>query len=375
MISVYPPEVRARLAERGKASGSTSTTSTDEVDTLLVDIRSSATVAPVNIDDAPARKRPKLDDGADLLYAALDKQLKQSSHRVDHAQTTSTSFHILRKVAPKPSAAFDVAVNQAPKPQRSAQIDVRLSSPEMDEVEKQDHRRQQHQALQADWRNHPTIKNPAWVQTVGSNPSRRKPAPVLAYIGVLSDRPLLRALQGHGFELIEREHPLHGTHLVVSPHSAVHFATTSQLQHDLAQIFDNINLAITYFKRVLLIIELVPYATVEKAVKAQAEEGRAETIEMGNPLTPENIKEISSFKQGIAAINGARGKSTGECHVVFAANGADEVAGLMSGVTGQDVGRINRASGKEMLGDRSFLSSTQVKFSHSRRTRSPSDSG
>ncbi|ORY24293.1 hypothetical protein BCR39DRAFT_561589 [Naematelia encephala] len=147
---------------------------------------------------------------------------------------------------------------------------------------------------QENWKQNKIFQNPGWWLAATRKTAPIEPRlPVFAGLELLQHRSMRRALGLQGFELIERETSIQGADLVLSGHTAVLFRKVVDLSDTKQQqdIIAALETTSTFFRRIMLILEVIPYALHEK----------------GNPaaplpiiLTPPLVKSISAFKRRVA---------------------------------------------------------------------------
>jgi hypothetical protein len=189
------------------------------------------------------------------------------------------------------------------------------------------------------WRLNTAIKNPPWYTKALAIPTKNDASiAVLCGERILQDRVLRRRLSESGFDLVERDGRIQEADLVLSGTTAVLFRKLMDVLEDLKPLIQSLRIAATYFKRVILIFEVIRFASAEKKEEAAAVD----------PLGPPIIKALPTLKRGIAVECGVDGKEViGDIDIVYAANGAEEVASVLKSVTQGEFGGVIKALGRE----------------------------
>jgi len=176
-----------------------------------------------------------------------------------------------------------------------------------------------------DWKKHKSIQNPKWyassirLSTSGDN----DPIPTFISNSVLQIRPIFRALEGVNFNPVEIESQhIQSVDMILSPSTGVVFTSLAKLCMNHGKVLDQIKSAAFYYARVVIVIEVVPYRLF-KDPKSLAE---------CTPLNEDIVKGLSTFKRALEVfVNNGEGL-VGTAEVVYALNGAGEVASMLRGV-------------------------------------------
>jgi hypothetical protein len=174
---------------------------------------------------------------------------------------------------------------------------------------------------QVEWRNHKSIQNPKWYgSSIRTSISTENNTLLPIFIGtsVLQNRPVYRALEGKGFEMVERETPtIQHVDMILTPQIGVIFQSFAKLSQ--TDLLHRAKSAMFYFPKVVIIFEVVPFRLFTKDPKAVSE---------FNPLEGENVKALSTLRRALAV----PGDMMGSVEIGFALNGAEEVAMVLRGL-------------------------------------------
>jgi len=182
-----------------------------------------------------------------------------------------------------------------------------------------------------EWRKHKSIQNPKWYggsirlsASESCDNNSRTPIPIIIAAPILQNRPLYRALECINFVPVEKDSP-HVQHvdLIISPSTGIIFHPLAKLEKDHAKVLHRLKSAAFYYTRVVLVLEVIQFRLF-KDPKSVAD------------LVPVNegiVKALSAFKRGLeVGVNSQEGL-IGSAEIVFAANGAEEVASMLRGLS------------------------------------------
>jgi hypothetical protein len=209
-----------------------------------------------------------------------------------------------------------------------------------------------------DWRKDKCIQNPKWYggslrlsasRSTSEGDNSPTPIPIIIAAPILQNRPLYRALEEINFVPVEKDSPhIQHVDLILSPSCGIIFHPLAKLEKDHAKLLHRLKSAAFYFTRVVLVLEVVPYRLF-KDPKSVAE------------LVPVNegiVKALSAFKRGLeVAVNSQEGL-IGSAEIVFASNGAGEVASMLRGLSIKLDGEMMKGCEGDTLGlwqDKSWI--------------------
>ncbi|RXK38533.1 hypothetical protein M231_04165 [Tremella mesenterica] len=194
------------------------------------------------------------------------------------------------------------------------------------------------------WKRDPSLRNPAWYEKAVTHLQiLNHPLKVLANIEMFTHRPLTRALKSSQFQLIERDGPIQGADLILSPMTAILFRKLSNIDKDLRGLINNINTCILMYRRVIVIFEVIPYSYSHSQTNDPDED-------IPDPLTACVKNTLPQLRRRLAVLE-MEDYVIGKPDLVFVDGGVGQVINLLSHLVEED---NERFEGEEM-GDRSWL--------------------
>lgn len=203
-----------------------------------------------------------------------------------------------------------------------------------------------------EWKAAPVIKNPGWYSKILELPAQNlEPVTVLTSMRLLHNRPLTQALNIY-FDRVEQEGSLQNVDLILSASTAVVFRELSRLDESHKELLSDLQKATRYYRRVIVVFETVNFGNHDKRRSRNKED-------QVNPLNPTIMKAIPAFRRAVAIAVVAEDSSPSQVDIVFAANGATEVAIVLRGVVEEEFGLLRASMGdreaREACEDRKWL--------------------